>query len=229
MRETALRLFRGLARSYDRVVDCATLLQDSYWKSWAASSLAAPRGGLVLDLGCGTLLMEERLSGSGCSFVGLDLAEQMVRLGKAKGLGNVSLLVNGDAESLPFPDGAFDGVVSCYVPKYVSIRRLAEELARVTRPGAPVVLYDFARPQGLLAPFLGVYIQGGLRAAGFLSRLGGSGAAFAFERLPSIIGGTTWDEEVVGAMEMRGFETISTRRLTGGVVFAYWGRKHLRT
>ncbi len=224
---TALHLFRGLAGSYDRVVDYATLFQDRYWKSWAASWGASP-GGLVLDLGCGTLLMEERLAGSGSKFVGVDLTEEMVRAGKAKGLANVALLVNGDAESLPFPEEIFDSVVSCYVPKYVRLTKFAEELSRVSKPGAVVVVYDFARPRGPLAPFLGAYIRGGLGVAGFFSRLSGAGAAYAFDRLPDIIYRTTWDREIQRAMEGRGFETVAAERLTGGVVFGYCGRKRPR-
>ncbi len=224
---TALQLFRGLADSYDRVVDYATLFQDRYWKSWAAGWAASP-GGLVLDLGCGTLLMEERLAGSRSRFVGLDLTEEMVRAGKAKGLTNVALLVNSDAESLPFRDEVFDSVISCYVPKYVHLTKLAEELARVSNPGAIVVVYDFARPRGPLAPFLGAYIRVGLGIAGFFSRLSRAGAAFAFDKLPGIIYRTTWDQEIERVMEGRGFETVAAARLTGGAVFGYCGRKRPR-
>ncbi len=228
MEATALHLFRGLADSYDTVLDWATLFQDRYWKTWAIRHGAAPDGGLCLDLGCGTLVMEESLAGSGCTFVGLDLTREMVAIGKGKGLANVRLLVNGDAEALPFPDGAFDSVLSCYVPKYVRTSRLAAELARVARPGGVAVLYDFARLRGPLAPFLGLYARGGLRLAGALARLSRAGAGMAFDRLPDIIARSTWDEEIVPAMERRGFETVAAERLTGGVVFAYCGRKNPR-
>jgi ubiquinone/menaquinone biosynthesis C-methylase UbiE len=178
-----------------------------------------------LDLGCGTLLFEERLRRFSCKFVGLDLAPEMARIGWTKGLTNVSMVINGDAETLPFPDETFDAAVSCYVPKYVSIARLAGELARVVKPGARVVLYDFAKPGGISAPLLEPYIQVGLRAIGLVLRKTRKGAAFAFERLPQIVDGTSWDKEVVGAMEDRGFETMAATPLTGGAVFAYCGRK----
>ena len=221
----ARRLFEGLAASYDRTVDYATLYQDRYWKRWAVRNLRATNAMLVLDLGCGTLLLEERLRGTGCRCVGVDVTPEMVRLGMARGLDNVPLLVNGDAEFLPFADQTFDAAVSCYVPKYVRVRKLADELARVVKPGARVVLYDFARPRGISAPLLEPYIQVGLRAIGFVLRRTGNGAAFAFERLPKIIDGTVWDQEAVRAMEDRGFETVAAARLTAGAVFAYCGRK----
>jgi len=228
MHGTALRLFKGLAGSYDRIVDYATLYQDRRWKNWAANRVGARMGGVVLDLGCGTLLLEERFGGRGWRFVGLDLTREMVRVGLAKGLRNVSALVNGDAENLPFTDGTFDAVISCYVPKYVSTARLARELARVCKPGGSVVLYDFARPRGFLAPFLGLYIDGGLRAVGSLLRLARSRMAFTFDNLPGIIERTAWDREITGAMEGRGFHTVESRALTGGTVFGYFGRKQER-
>jgi demethylmenaquinone methyltransferase / 2-methoxy-6-polyprenyl-1,4-benzoquinol methylase len=221
----ARRLFSGLAASYDRTVDYATFFQDRYWKRWAAEKIALSEGSLVLDLGCGTLLFEERLPRRNRRFVGLDLSPEMTRLGWAKGLANVPLVINGDAERLPFADETFDAAVSCYVPKYVGITRLAGELARVVRPGARVVLYDFAKPTGISAPILGLYVQVGLRAIGFALRKIRSGAALAFERLPEIVDETSWDKEVENTMEASGFETLAATPLTAGAVFAYCGRR----
>lgn len=225
MHGTALRLFHGLAGSYDRTVDYATLFQDRYWKLWALRQLESVRGGLVLDVGCGTLLLEERLASSRRRFVGVDLSKEMITVGRAKRLRNTPLVINGDAESLPFPEDSFDSVISCYVAKYVGISKFAEELGRVTKPGGVVVLYDFARPKGVLAPLLELYIQGGLRWAGLILRSARRTSAYTYENLPGIIDGSSWDEEIVDAMENRGFQTTATARLTGGTVFAYCGWK----
>jgi len=226
--DIAQRLFRGLATAYDKTVDYATFYQDRYWKRWAIEKAHLRDGSLVLDLGCGTLLLEERLQRFMCKFVGIDVTLEMARIGWAKGLANVPLVINGDAETLPFPDEAFDAAVSCYVPKYVSMTGLAGELARVVKPGARVVLYDFARPSGIAAPLLEPYIQVGLRAIGLVLRKMKKGEAFAFERLPRIVDGTNWNGEVVGAMESHGFETVAATPLTAGAVFAYCGRKRPR-
>jgi len=224
----ALGIFQGLAGSYDKVVDLATLFQDRYWKSWVVRELGVGHGSVALDIGCGTLLLEERMGGRGWTFVGLDLTEGMMRLGKAKELSNVDALLRGDAEGLPFSDGSFDAVVSCYVPKYVAVRRLAAELGRVCRPGAKAIVYDFARPKGALAPFLNLYIGGGLRLVGRLLRAGRRVEATTFTDLPGIIGRASWDEEISGAMESNGFEADEARTLTGGVVYCYCGRKRLQ-
>jgi ubiquinone/menaquinone biosynthesis C-methylase UbiE len=176
-------------------------------------------------VGCGTLLLEEQLIHSGRRFIGLDLSKEMIALGRGKGLGNVTLMVNGDAETLPFPDASFSSVVSCYLAKYVKTSKFAGELGRVTRPGGVVALYDFARPRGVLAPVLELYIQGALRWAGLLLRFARRRSAYTYENLPSIIDNSRWDKEIIEAMEDSGFQTMSAERLTAGVVFAYCGRK----
>ena len=201
-----------------------TVLQDRRWKKWIWEKIGQG-GGLALDVGCGTLLLEERLEPLGRRFVGLDLSKEMIEVGRLKGLGNVPLLVNGDAESLPFPSGSFDSVVSCYVAKYVRTGSFAAELARVTKAGGTVALYDFARPRGAFGPLLEVYIQGGLRMAGFLLGLARRGSAFTYANLPRIIDDSVWDSEMVAEMELNGFHTVAAETLTGGAVFAYCGRK----
>lgn len=225
MKSTARRFFAELARSYDRTADYAMLFQDRKWKNWTAERLRPHPGSLVLDVGCGTLILEQRLAAYGCRFVGLDLAPDMLRMGRRKHVPNVDLLLNGDAEFLPFPDGSFDSVVSCYVAKYVDVGKFAGELARVSRPGARVVVYDFAIPRGPLAPFLEIYIQGGLRIVGYLLELAHWTGAFTFKTLPKVVRKATWDGRIVRAMETSGFESLGSARLTSGVVFAYYGRR----
>ena len=223
MKSVALRFFGDLAESYDRTADYAMLFQDRRWKDWAARWLRPSQGSLVLDVGCGTLIFEERMRRLGCRFVCLDLAVDMVRMGQRKNLPNIALLMNGDAEFLPFPDESFDLVVSCYVAKYVDTRRFAEELARVTKSGARVAIYDLAKPRGPLAPLIEIYIQGGLRIIGLVLALLRRKEAFTFRRLPSVVEQTVWDRRIVRDMEGKGFESLATARLTSGVVFAYCG------
>lgn len=221
----ALELFRGLARSYEKTLDVATLTQDRYWKKWVLQRAKAGPADSVLDIGCGTCLLEEGLEHSECSVVGVDITEQMVRVGQSKRLRGVELLSVGDAEFLPFADESFDVVVSCYVAKYCDVGRFTREIARTMKPGSRVVLYDFVRPRGLFLPFIGLYIHGVVRAVGVLLRLTGSDLAFTFRNLPGLVQGATWDSEIVPAFEKEGVTIGEAARLSGGVVAAYAGTK----
>lgn len=225
MKGLAEELFTGLAGNYERSLDAATLLQDRYWKRWVSERAAEGRSGTLLDVGSGTLVLEEKSLRRSINVVGIDLTRKMIEVGKAKRLRNIALLVNGDAESLPFRDGSFDNVASCYVAKYVMMPKFAKELARVVKPGGSIIVYDFVRPRGIFSPFLALYIKGAIRLAGFLLGLARKDSAFTFSKLPEIVEGAVWDGEMIEAMEANGVRTRAFERLSGGIVSAYWGIK----
>jgi demethylmenaquinone methyltransferase / 2-methoxy-6-polyprenyl-1,4-benzoquinol methylase len=224
-KEAALELFGGLAPEYEKALDLATVLQDRYWKKWVAEKAELRGSDRVLDVGCGTLVLEERLLPAGCGVVGLDLTDRMLRVGQRKRLANVMALVNGDAESLPFADETFDAVVSCYVAKYVALGRLVAELARVVRPGGRVVLYDFVSPRGAFRLPLALYVRAVIGTAGSVLRAIESEASTTFLRLPGIVEGATWDRRLLSLTRAHGMETLAFARLTGGAVCAYAGAK----
>jgi demethylmenaquinone methyltransferase/2-methoxy-6-polyprenyl-1,4-benzoquinol methylase len=223
MQPMALGLFSKLAETYERVLDYATLYQDRYWKRRLVEKLRLGGEDLVLDVGCGTLLLEQRLLEVGCKVVGVELTLEMLKVGLSKLLPNVPLVVNGDAEFLPFAHARFDAVVSCYVPKYVNIGDFARELARVVKPGGKVALYDFVKPRGAFSLLLELYIKGGIRMAGFVLEKTRSQAGSILSRLPTIVDGATWDRVIVGVMESKGFETRTFEHLTLGAVSVYYG------
>ena len=225
LKRVSLEIFSGLAGSYDRVLDLATLYQDRRWKGWVASRMGRMEDGLVLDVGCGTMIFESAAARPGHRFVGVDLSSDMIRRGRSKPAPNVGLVANADADHLPFADETFDYAVSFYVAKYVDLPLFTSELARVTRPGGEVLLYDFANPHGAMSPILQLYVQGGLRVIGLALTLMNRPEAVTFEKLPWIIRGTRWDSEILAQMKDRGFRLVETARLAGGAAFAYRGVK----
>ena len=215
-------IFGGLAPSYERTLDLATLLQDRRWKIWVLDAFKdrGSRGGRCLDVGCGTLLLEQDRRLPATDVVGLDLSREMLMVGKQKSLPRVAL-IEGDAEALPYPESVFDMVVSMYVAKYVDAERFVRELARVTKPGGVIALYDFTRPTGLLAPALGVYVYGALRMAGLLMELAGRAEATTFSKLPGIVRTAYWDAGLQALMRANGFSDVKERKFVGGIVHAY--------
>ena len=224
LKEVAKSIFSGLAFSYDAVLDWATLMQDRCWKRWALHRVDPKGSDLLLDVGSGTCVTEERLRGRGCRVVGVDLTSEMLDFGKSKRLPGVHLL-RGDAEALPFPDALFDAVISFYVVKYCDLGVFVSELSRVLKEGGRLVVYDFARPRGLAAPALAFYIYAVLRVAGWVARRVGAGIWVTFEELPVIIRRTDWEVNLPLFAASSGLVIEEQAGLSGGAVRAFSLRK----
>ncbi|HEX7120126.1 MAG TPA: class I SAM-dependent methyltransferase [Longimicrobiales bacterium] len=101
-----------------------------------------PAGRALLDAGCGTGRRLPRPSDGGLA-VGVDLVPEMLAAGRASRPGGPPL-VAGDATSLPLRAGVFDLVWCRLVAGHLrELLPLYRELARVSRPGAAVVVTDF--------------------------------------------------------------------------------------
>lgn len=216
LQRRALRIFSGLAGSYDAVLDSCTLLQDRRWKAWVVKCADVSGRSTVLDLGCGTCVLEERLP-RGCHVVGLDLSREMLSIGLSKHAAGVGSLLLSDAQRLPFRAACFDAVLSCYVVKYCDTRALVSQMARVLKPDGRLVLYDFVRPRGALWPLNAMYTYGGLRAVGKLLDAGHARSAYTFQALPGIIRTTPWEVGFGEALKDFGFFGVEERLLSGGV------------
>jgi demethylmenaquinone methyltransferase / 2-methoxy-6-polyprenyl-1,4-benzoquinol methylase len=217
----ANKIFRGLSPSYDRVLLFATLFQDRYWKGWVLKKAKVHDGATVLDIGCGTGVLEQSLPRCDARIVGVDLTEEMLREAQRKGLLSIAALSVGDGQRLPFRDASFDTVLSCYVVKYCDSRALVAEMHRVLKPGGRVVLYDFSVPRGVTAPFLSMYIYAGLRILSALLKPIDAGQSLTYGALPSIIRSRIWNAGFAEILTEAGFSGVSETRLTGGAVTAF--------
>jgi SAM-dependent methyltransferase len=95
----------------------------------------------VLDVACGTGNAAIPAARAGARVAGLDRVPELLEAGreKAAAAGLDIDWVEGDAEELPFEDGAFDRVFSTFghmfAPRH---RRVADEMARVCRKGGAI-------------------------------------------------------------------------------------------
>jgi demethylmenaquinone methyltransferase/2-methoxy-6-polyprenyl-1,4-benzoquinol methylase len=222
----ARELFAPLGPSYDRVGAFLSLGQDPRWRRVLVSRLP-PTSGRVLDVATGTGLVAAELVRRGFHVTGLDQSPEMLAIARRRFAGNAQFeLVEGSAESLPFPDAAFDHLTVTYLLRYVDDPQATlAELARVVRPGGVVASLEFAVPRGPARPLWELYVRGMLPLAGrVLGRgwrevgefLGGSIREF-WTRYPLARQLELWNAAGLRAVEVRRLS------LGGGVVM--WGTK----
>lgn len=90
----------------------------------------------VLEVGCGTGLLLERIAGFSSRAVGIDLSPGMLDHARKRGLD----VAEGSATDLPFEDASFDVACSFKVLAHVEdLDRALSEMLRVVRPGGVIV------------------------------------------------------------------------------------------
>jgi SAM-dependent methyltransferase len=102
----------------------------------------------VLDVACGRGASAVHLAETfGCHVTGLDYGAENVAaaiaLAADRGVAHLTAFRQGDAEGLPFDDGAFDALISeCSFCTFPDKSTAAEEMARVLRQGGRLGLTD---------------------------------------------------------------------------------------
>jgi demethylmenaquinone methyltransferase/2-methoxy-6-polyprenyl-1,4-benzoquinol methylase len=224
-------MFDDIVGRYDLLNDLLSLGFDRWWRRRTAAAMASA-GGPVLDLGCGTGRLGERLSGP-WTVVGADIAHAMLvaarervgkrlRLAPRERVGKRLRLVQASAFRLPFADRTFGGAVSGFVLRNLDDLPMAfGELARVTKPGAPVALVDITEPRrAAFRQAFDVYFRTAAPALGGLA-----GKREAYRYLVASLAQLPPASEVSAMLESAGFESARNRTLAPGVVTLWTARR----
>jgi demethylmenaquinone methyltransferase/2-methoxy-6-polyprenyl-1,4-benzoquinol methylase len=147
--------FTPIAGTYDRADAVLSLGLHFLWKRATVRRLGLRPGQSVLDVCGGTadlaLRAARRVGRSGRAVV-CDFNRPMMETGRRKSErarnGGIVTFVQGDAESLPFPDASFDAVaVGFGLRNLVDLDRGLDEIYRVLKPGGRLAALEFSLPR----------------------------------------------------------------------------------
>ena len=215
-------MFGRIAHRYDLLNRVLSLGRDVSWRRTVAQRVAAARPERVLDVCTGT--GDLALAMHGMNVIGADFCLPMLLEAKSKSLScERSLpLCAADALCLPIADESVDVVTVAFGARnFTDLDVGLSELARVLRPGGELLVLEFSRPRGPMAPVLGWWMRNvPPRVGRFVS-----GDPEAYSYLPESVSTFAEGGEMCRALEAAGLSDVEALRLTGGVASLYQGRR----
>jgi demethylmenaquinone methyltransferase/2-methoxy-6-polyprenyl-1,4-benzoquinol methylase len=218
-------LFNRIAPRYDLLNHILSSGIDILWRKKAIRRLCELHPSEILDVATGTgdFAFEAARTLSPTRVVGIDVAENMLSLGREKalrkGLGDRVLFQQASAEQLPFPEGSFDAVISAFgVRNFSDLQAGLREMFRVLRPGGAILVLEFSHPRVFpVKQLYHVYSRTLLPAIGKLI----SRDRTAYRYLPSTIGEFPDGDEFLRHLQAAGFHSGRRLSMTFGIATAY--------
>ncbi len=222
-------MFSDIAPTYDLLNRVLSFGVDRLWRKRAVASLLRDISGekeaRFLDLATGTAdvaLEAHAQAGRGARIVGVDFAYPMLARGKTKAerQGAPLSLIQGDGLSLPFQDGAFDGVIIAFGLRNFEDREAGlAEMGRVLKEGGRLVVLEFGHPRGPFGLLYAFYFRALLPVVGRLV----SAHRSAYNYLPNTVYEFPEAERLSAMMRDAGFREVSHRPMTGGIAELHTG------
>jgi len=140
-------LYHQLAFTYDLV---AASVSFNRWKDWVMSVIPFIEGDRILEIGHGPGHLQRILLSRNLFAVAIDESRQMSYLTK-RNTDGLARLTRGLAQYLPFPDQAFDTIVSTFPADYINDPLTLAEVKRCLLNGGRFIILPVAWPKN---PFL---------------------------------------------------------------------------
>jgi len=221
-------VFDSVARRYDLMNDLMSAGLHRYWKRFTVEKSMARAGDRVLDVAGGTgdlaRLFARRVGSTG-SVVLTDINAAMLSVGRDRLAddGIVLPVALCDGERLAFASDTFDCVSVAFGLRNMTRKDAAlAEMRRVLRPGGRLLVLEFSRVWGPLAPVYDAY------SFQVLPRLGQAvaGDAESYRYLAESIRMHPDQETLKDMMLDAGFDQVEYFNLGAGIVALHRGVKY---
>ena len=223
-------MFDSIAWRYDFLNHFLSFGTDFFWRRKAINEIKKRIDPVkILDIATGTCdLAIAALRLKPESISGIDISQRMLEEGRRKiykrGLENKIKLSLADSEELPFEEKQFDvAMVAFGVRNFESPENGLSEMYRVLRVDGIAMILEFSRPTKF--PFKSVYYFYFTRILPLFGRLFSKDGS-AYNYLPESVNTFPESDRFLSLMHDAGFSDLFQRRLTGGVVTIYIGRRN---
>jgi len=230
-------LFARIARRYDFLNDLQSFGLHRLWKRRVIKLAQIKNGDRALDLCCGTGDISFALARGGAETTGLDFSAQMLEVAQNRSQKSEARNQNknpqseirnpqflqGDAQQLPFSENSFDIVTVGYgLRNLTNWERGLDEMFRVAKPGARLIVLDFGKPANAL--WRGLYfthLKMSVPLMGWLFCGDASAYAYILESLKH------YPAQLAVAEKMRALKLKNVRviNLLGGAMAINYGEK----
>ena len=222
-------MFNQIAFRYDFLNRFLSGGIDIYWRKKAISELRTLKPKKVLDVATGTadvaLMTMKYLTPE--KIIGIDISTGMLELGRkkiAKAMLNDRIeLLEGDSETINFPDNTFDAVTVAFgVRNFEHLHKGISEMLRVLKPGGKLVVLEFSRPKS--KGFKGLYkIYMNLVAPGIGKMVSKNRAAYQY--LNDSVQAFPEGNDFLKILQEMGFTNTYLKTLSLGICTIYCGTR----
>jgi len=215
------RVFKGVAPRYDLMNDLMSFGLHRLWKRSLIAAVAPRPGQTLVDLAGGTGDVAAGLAGPDRCVVVCDPSVAMMQEGVKRGLPHLQWIA-GEAEAMPFADGAVDSLtISFGIRNVTRLRDALSEMHRVLKPGGKLFCLEFSKPHAWLAPFYNLFSFQVIPRLGALVANQPEAYAYLVEsirRFPD-------QEELAALFREAGFAQVGYRNFSFGIVALHIGAK----
>ena len=220
--ERVLNHFNTIAKHYDFMNTLLSFGIHHIWKRLAVRMMELAPGNQVLDVCGGTgdlsILAAKNIGPDGRVII-YDINRAMMLAGlhkvAKKEIEPRIRYVQGNAESISFPDGDFDAaMVGFGIRNVTNMKKGFSEMHRVLKPGGKMMCLEFSKPT--FTPFRWIYDFYSFYIMPFLGEMI-AGSRTAYTHLPETIRMWPMPDELTEILKGIGFSEVSHRKLTNGI------------
>lgn len=228
-KEQVSEMFDRIAGRYDFMNRFLSAGIDVQWRIKAIKLFRKDRPQHLLDVATGTADMAIRAAKilQPRKITGIDISPGMLAIGRKKvaveALPTEIELLDGDSETINFPDHSFDGVMVAFgVRNFEHLEKGLSEIGRVLKPGGQLVVLEFSKPKiPLVQPLYNLYMN---QIAPFFAQLFTKNKR-AYQYLNESSKAFPDRDQFVAILNKVGFEQTYFKPLSFGICCIYSGRK----